>query len=98
MIPSAGIIISHLLSIHFHCILYAITGPNFHCYVSFLPASARPHLELQLDFGHGGVEKDLYEIASHMLNWEEISALLGLTVTDISDTKDMYPNKPALQR
>ena len=83
-----------------YCILYfvSIIGPDFSYYVSSLPADARPHLERQLDFGHGGVEKDLYEIASHMLNWEEISALLGLTATDISDIKDMHPNKPALQR
>ena len=81
-----------------YCTLYLDIGPDFHSYVLSLPADARPHLELQLDFGHGGVEKDLYEIARHMLNWEEISALLGLTVTDISDTKDMHPNKPALQR
>ena len=75
-----------------------IIGPDFSCYVSSLPANARPHLELQLDFGHGGVEKDLYVIASHMLEWEDISAPLSLTPRDISDTKDMYPNKPALQR
>ena len=72
--------------------------PDFQTYVSSLPASARPCLELLLDFGHEGAEKDLYEIARHMLNWEEISALLGLTATDISDMKDMHPNKPALQR
>ena len=72
--------------------------PDFSFYMLSLPVSARPHLELQLDFGHGGVEKDLCEIASHMLDWEEISAHLGLTARDISDTKDMYSHKPALQR
>ena len=83
-----------------YCILYfaSIIGPDFSYYVSSLPTYVRPHLELQLDFGNKGVEKDLYEIARHMFNWEEISALLGLTATDISDMKDMYPNKPELRR
>ena len=66
--------------------------------MSSLPANARPHLELQLDSGHEGVEKDLYEIASHMLNWEEMSVYLELTPVDISDIKYMHFNKPALQR
>ena len=49
-------------------------------YVSSLPASARPHLEPQLDWGHEGVEKDLSEIADHMLHWEEkLSTHLELT-------------------
>ena len=68
-------------------------------YVSSLPPPARPHLELQLDSGHDGVEMDLHQIAEHMLEWEEkLSAHLGLTPVDISDTKDMYLLKPQLQR
>ena len=66
--------------------------------MSSLPPPARPHLELQLDSGHDGVEKDLHQIAYHMLEWEKLSAHLGLTAVDISDTKDMYPFKPDLQR
>ena len=34
-------------------------------YVSSLPPPARPHLELQLDSGHDGVEMDLHQIAEH---------------------------------
>ena len=55
-------------------------------YVATLPASARPHLELQLDWGHGGVETDLCEIAHVMLNWEvKLSSPLGLTDVDVHD-------------
>ena len=64
-----------------------------------LPACARPHLEWQLDLGHEGVDKDLYEIAHHMLDWEEaLMAHLQLTEVDRSDIKDTYPGKPLLQR
>ena len=68
--------------------------------MSSLPVNARPHMELQLDFGHGGVEKDLYELSFYMLDWEEkvFANYLGLTAMDISDIKDIYPIKPALQR
>ena len=72
---------------------------GFSSYVSTLPASARPHLEQLLDWGHGGVDKDLCEIAHHMLNWEvQLAPHLGLTSTDISDIKTIYSNNPALQR
>ena len=55
-------------------------------YVWTLPASARPHLELQLDWGHGGVETDLCEIAHVMLDWEvKLSTHLGLTEVDVHD-------------
>jgi hypothetical protein len=55
-------------------------------------------LELELDRGHGGVEKDLYKIADHMLKWEEtLSAPLGLTVVDISDITKAIDG-PVLQR
>ena len=58
-----------------------------------------PHLELQLDAGHGGVEKDLCEIAQVMFGWEgKLATRLELTATNVSDIKDMYPNKPDLQR
>ena len=60
---------------------------------------AHPHLEWQLDLGHGGVDRDLNEIADHSLDWEEkLSAPLGLTAIDISDIKTIHQNKPALQR
>jgi hypothetical protein len=67
--------------------------------LSSLPAPALPHLELQLDSGHKGVETDLYKIADHMLNWEEeLSAPMRLAAADISDIKDKHPFKPKLQR
>ena len=67
--------------------------------MSTLPASALPHLDQQLDGDHEGVDEDLCEIAKHMLDWEEkLSTHLKLTATNISDIKDMYSNKPALQR
>ena len=38
------------------------------------------------DWGHKGVETDLYEVADHMIKWEEmLSAPLGLTEVDIHD-------------
>ena len=75
------------------------SAADISAYVSSLPPPARPHLELQLDSGHDGVEMDLHQIAEHMLEWEEkLSAHLGLTPVDISDTKDIYPFKPELQR
>ena len=75
-----------------------IIGHDFSYYVSSLPAHARPHLELILDHSHEGVEKDLYEIAKHMLNWEEMSSYLELTAGDVSDTRNRYPEKPSQQR
>ena len=61
--------------------------------------NARPLLEWQLDLDHGGVDRDLNEIADHSLDWEvKLSVPLGLTATDISDIKKKYQNEPALQR
>ena len=67
--------------------------------MEILPPSARPHLELQLDWGHGDVEKDLSEIANHMLDWEEkLVTHLELTPIDIHDLKNKYSNEPVLER
>ena len=61
--------------------------------MSSLPASARPHLELQLDW------VALCEIAHHMLDWEErLCTHLGLTEVDIHDIKAMPIGNPSLQR
>jgi len=80
-------------------LLLLYSAPDVASYLSSLPPAARPHLELQLDSGHGGVEKDLCQIADHMLDWEEkLSTHLGLTPVDISDVKDMHPLKPVFQR
>ena len=54
--------------------------------MSTLPASAHPHLALQLDWGYVGVEKDLCHIAHHMLDWEvKLSTHLELTEVDVHD-------------
>ena len=63
-----------------------------------LPASARPLLDKQLDWDNE-TERDLIEIAHHMLDWEEkLCPHLGLTVVDVHDIKEMYSGKPKLQR
>ena len=67
--------------------------------LSSLPLSVHPRLELQLDSDHKGVETDLYQIAHHMIDWEEkLVPHLGLTPVDVSDIKESHSNKPALQR
>ena len=61
--------------------------------------NACPLLEQQLDWDNEGVDKDLIEIAYHMLNWEEkLCSHLGLTEVDRHDIKVIYPGKPELQR
>ena len=62
-------------------------------------ANACPLLEQLLDWDHEGVDKDLIEIAHHMLNWEEkLCSHLGLTEVDKHDIKEIYTGKPELQR
>ena len=64
-----------------------------------LPASARPLLEQQLDWDHQGVDKDLIEIAHHMLGWEEkLCSHLGLTEVDVHDIEKIHSGNPELQR
>ena len=79
-----------------HSVQLHATGPDYQSYRSHLPVDVRPHLERQLDWGHGGVDRDLNEIADQSLDWEEkLFVPLGLTATDISDIKK---KEPALQR
>ena len=67
--------------------------------MSSLPASVQPYLGEVLDWDHKGVDKDLMEIAHHMLGWEEqLSSLLGLTQVDIHDINKIYFKQPELQR
>ena len=69
------------------------------CYVSSLPAGARPHLELLLDQDNDGVDKDLTEIADLMLECEERFAThLGLTAIDVSNIKHKCRDSLPLQR
>ena len=66
--------------------------------MSSLSANARSHLELKLDYDHDGVDKDLYEIAEHMLGWEEkLHTHLGLTEANVHDIKAVC-STPSLQR
>jgi hypothetical protein len=52
-----------------------------------------------LDRDNEGVDKDLIEIAYHMLDWEEkLCAYLGLTAVDVHDIKVKHPSNPELQR
>ena len=63
-----------------------------------LPASARPLLEQLLDWDNE-TEKDLIEIAHHMLDWEEkLCSCLGLTEVDVHDIRVIYHGRPELQR
>ncbi len=63
-----------------------------------LPVDVYHYLERQLDWNHNGVDKDLSEIADHMLDWEELSIHLELTDIDIHDVKALYLSSPSLQR
>ena len=71
--------------------IYIAVEKDYAWYVSSLPASARSYLDRELDWSHGGVEKDLSEIAEHMLGWDEkLSAHLELTHIDIHDIKETH--------
>ena len=79
--------------------MYVRAVPDFPAYVSSLPPNVRPHLGLQLDHDHEGVDEDLCEIAEHMLGWDEqLSTHLKLTEVDIHDIKAKYNTQPSLQR
>ena len=58
----------------------------------------RPLLEKQLDWDND-IERDLIQIAYHMLSWEEkLCPHLELNVVDVHDTKERNSGKPELQR
>ena len=66
--------------------------------MSSLPPASRPHLEYQLDWDND-VDRDLREIAHHMLGWDlELASHLKLTDVDISDIKSENMMQPKLQR
>lgn len=76
---------------------FAYAASDLAAYISSLPTNTLDTLDQQLDWDHKGVDKDLNEISNHMVNWEELSAHLGLTSTDAHDIKAIYSN-PVLQR
>ena len=79
--------------------LLSYTLTDWSSFVSSLPACARPHLEWELDWGHEGVDKDLSEIAHHMLDWEErLATHLELTAVDIHDIRSKHRDSAPLQR
>ena len=72
---------------------------DFQSYISSLPKSTLQYLECVLDWDHGGVNKDLNEIAYKMIHWEEkLSDLLELNEIDIHDIKAKYSHEPKLRR
>lgn len=78
------------------CALRAVCG-NVN-YRGKIPTSAHPLLQKQLDWDNQ-TDRDLIEIASNMLDWEEnLCTHLGLKEVDIRDIKDIHPGKPDLQR
>ena len=75
-----------------------IATQNFGDYVSSLPSDVYPQLEYQLDWDNE-VDRDLREIAHHMLGWDlKLATYLKLTEVDISDIKGEHAAKPELQR
>ena len=78
---------------------FIAVASDFAGYMSSLPPAVHPHLEHQLDRDSGGVDRDLSEIAHHMLDWEvQLSTHLKLTEVDISDVKEKHSKEPELQR
>ena len=58
----------------------------FH-HTSLLPPAAHFYLNKMVDYDHGTVYKDLYQIAHHMLNWDSLAPQLGLDDVDVADIK-----------
>ena len=75
-----------------------LTAHGIASHVSSLPPAVHPHLDYQLDWDND-VDRDLREIAHHMLDWDSALAThLKLTEVDISDIKHKYLLDPDLQR
>ena len=62
-----------------------------------LPDEAILFLQNQLD-RDSEVDKDLSEIAEHMVEWENISPKLELSGSEVHDIKEKYQKQPELQR
>ena len=66
--------------------------------MSSLPANTHAYLDFQLDWDNGE-DRDLIEIAHHMLDWEvKMCKHLGLTIVDIHDIKKNHPMEAELRR
>ena len=55
--------------------------------MSLLPPAAHFYLNKMVDYDHGTVPKDLYQIAHHMLHWDSLAPQLGLDDVDVADIK-----------
>lgn len=75
-----------------------LLGHDLQYYISTLPDTASDHLCKKLDYDNEGVDKDLHAIAEHMLEWEWLSPILGLTTANIHDIKSKNHMHPSLQR
>ena len=73
--------------------------PDIQAYLSSLPPSAHEYLDQELDWDNEGVDKDLCEIADHMLDWEvKLAAPMSLTPIVMHDIRAKYGHKPVLER
>ena len=55
--------------------------------MSLLPPAAHFYLDQMVDYDHGTVNKDLYQIAHNMLCWDSLAPQLGLDDVDVADIK-----------
>ena len=55
--------------------------------MSLLPPAAHFYLNKMVDYDHGTVHKDLYQIARNMLYWDSLAPQLGLNEVDVADIK-----------
>ena len=55
--------------------------------MSLLPPAAHFYLNKKVDYDHGMVDKDLYQIAHNMLYWDLLAPQLGLNEVDVADIK-----------
>ena len=55
--------------------------------MSLLLLAAHPYLDQMVDYDHGTVYKDLYQVAHHMLHWDSLAPQLGLDDVDVADIK-----------
>ena len=79
------------------CISF-LCGLAIQGYLSQLPVSAFPYLNLQLDWDNE-YDYDLIEITKHLLNWEILLVTpFKFTPADIRDIKTANQSSPELQR
>ena len=55
--------------------------------MSLLPPASHFYLNKIVDFDHGRVYKDLYQISHNMLHWDSLAPQLGLNDVDVAKIK-----------